>query len=306
MKKSLKSKTVFIVTLAIGLFVAFSIAISYIFCFGNIFSIILPQKNLTQFDYFVIFCTIEVFIAGIVIAIVIAVVESTIIKPLRELNDAVSAIAYDDAGAGEKMSGDEINAKLKNLDIDSNDEIEALYHSIQKMQMDVNDYIISVKEDNWEAEHDRMTMLANSAKFDRRKKEVYPFVDSIYIACLDIINMRLVNANFSTNAGDSIISKVSRELRRISCDTIHTYRLHDDYFVMVLCGYSEDEATATIDKWNSRVGRLNRYTDSFDCRIVWGGSFGEKDFKVEEVYKRADAEMYCRKMIIKKEIGSIV
>ena len=72
-----------------------------------------------------------------------------------------------------------------------------------------------------------------------------------------------------------------------------------------MCGYTEEEAVAMLTKWNERVGRLNRVTDAFDCRVVWGGSYGEGDFDVEDVYKRADAEMYCQKMVLKNEMRSI-
>lgn len=66
--------------------------------------------------------------------------------------------------------------------------------------------------------------------------------------------------------------------------------------------FKEDEAVKLINQWNDRVGRLNRATDNFDCRIVWGGSYGENDINVDEIFKRADAEMYCQKMIIKKNL----
>ena len=174
------------------------------------------------------------------------------------------------------------------------------------MHASANDFIDGMHELDWEAEHDSMTLLYNKKKFDKRKKSVYPYVDKIYIACLDIINLSIVNTKLSVEAGDSIISKVGRELRRISSDNIHCYRLEEDNFLIVMFGFKEDEAVKLINQWNDRVGRLNRATDNFDCRIVWGGSYGENDINVDEIFKRADAEMYCQKMIIKKELTGIM
>ena len=82
--------------------------------------------------------------------------------------------------------------------------------------------------------------------------------------------------------------------------------LDSDDFLVVMFGFKESEAVSMIEQWNERVGRLNRVTDNFDCRVAWGGSYGENDINVDEIFKRADAEMYCNKMIMKKELGSVL
>ena len=305
MNKTIKGKVIFVTALVLFFFVVFSFIVSYLF-YSNALTLSGGDTSEGHTQFFIIFSCAEIIVALIGVVLCGALAENFIAKPLQEMNRVISDVVYrPDNQKPDVTDYSEMNKHLKELEVSTGDEIEELYHNLQKFQMDVNEYILSVKEKDWESEHDNMTMLSNRIKFDRRKEEVYPFVDSIYIACLDIINLSIVNTKLSTQAGDSIISKVARELRRISCDTIHTYRLNEDNFLVVMCGYQEEEAIAMLTRWNERVGRLNRVTDSFDCRVVWGGSYGEGDFSVDDIFKRADAEMYCQKMILKNEIKSI-
>lgn len=303
MKKSLKTKVGFVMGLILLVLVVFSIIISYSFYSEVLKRTGIDAVNSMQTQYFIIFSCAELIVALLLLVFMIYLCEIFICKPLVSLSSLVSSVAYSDSATEDKLSLEEANKRMKELNINTGDEIEDMYRSLQKMQMDINEYIIGMREQDWESEHDSMTMLYNKSKYEKRKKDVYPYLDSIYIACVDVINLRIVNERLSPKAGDSIISKVARELRRFSSDTIHTYRLEDDNFLIVMCGYQEEEAIGMLTKWNERVGRLNRVTDSFDCRLVWGGSFGENDFNVDEVFKRADAEMYCQKAIVKKEIG---
>ena len=306
MKKSIKTKIIWVMSFVLLAFVAFSILVSYIF-YSNAISLQYDRNDITSSStqFFIIFTCAEIILALIIVVLAGALSEYFIAKPIRDLSNAISDATEDNNTANTGVNTIALNKQLKELNINSSDEIEELYHNIQKMQTDYTDYIAYLKEKDWDAEHDNMTMLSNKNKFERRKIEVYPFVDSIYVSVLDIINMSIVNSKLSTQAGDSIISKVARELRRISCDTIHTYRLEEDKFLVVMCGYKEEEAVIMLNRWNERVGRLNRVTDAFDCRVVWGGAFGENDFNVADVFDRAENEMYCQKMIVKNEMKSI-
>lgn len=300
---SLRTKTVLLVTISLALCVIFSIVVSYLF-YSDAIGMNANSNESTKTQFFLIFSCAEILVALIIILLAVFFVENYIIKPIRSISGVVASMVYDNETGKENYNSEESKKQLKNLDIHTGDEIEELYHSLQKMQMDMNEYIIGMREENWEEEHDSMTMLSNKAKFEKRKKEIYPFVDCIYIACLDIVNLKIVNQIISTEAGDSIITKVARELRRLSCDTIHTYRMEEDHFVIVCCGYIEEEAIAIVSKWIKRVGRLNRNTDNFECKLVLGGSAGDKDFSVDEVLKRADAELYCKKLLVKQELDA--
>lgn len=307
MKQSLNKKVTITVIVGMSVIVIFSIIVSYLFYSNALNNRLYLDSEEYKKQFFVIFTLAELIVTILISFIIMSILNSFIVKPIKSLNDALSIDIKDDEDYGEnnKAAQKNISEMIKKSNINSGDEIEQLYQNILRMQMNINDYIGQVKDDKWEVEHDNMTMLSNSKKFEKRSIEVYPYADTIYVACLDIINMSVVNTKLSVEAGDSIIGKVGRELRRISSETIHTYRLHDDIFLVVMIGYKEDEAVNILTHWNERVGRLNRITDSFECKIVWGGSFGENNFNVMEVFKRADAEMYCNKMIAKNELATV-
>lgn len=304
-KKSIKAKFAWLYSLLVLFFVGITILATYILYCNTAGKDCIVTLPFMDKELFVIFACIMAMIGLLMVIMFMSMVDVYVTKPLNEVNEILGKLTVSDGDSKEVIFDDDMVKKLREYDSISSKELYDLTTSIKKLQTDVSVFITGLKEQEWEAEHDSMTMLYNKIKFEKRKEEVYPHVKSIYIACLDIINLNLVNTRLTTFAGDSIISKVARELRRFSSDTIHTYRLEDDHFAVVFCGYSEDEAVTMMEKWNGRLGRLNRSTDTFDCRIVWGGSFGEKNFNVDDVYKRADAEMYCKKMIEKKELAEI-
>ena len=299
-KMSLKTKSAIAISLALAVYVAFSIIISFIFfsdALSTSGSVIDAESTKTQF--FIIFTCAEILVGVVIVLMCMYLINSFVVKPLVKIRTTIDTT---DIGDNEENMS-EAKCELKQLDINSGDEIEDLYHSLMNIQLNFNELVANLKKGNWEAEHDNMTVLNNRVKFEVRRTDVYPHVDTIYIARVNVVNLRKINEVIGTEAGDSIITKVGRELRRLTCDTIHTYRFEADDFVIVMCGYLEEEAISILTKWNKRVGRLNRQTDPFDCVLVWGGAYAEGDFSVDEIMKKAEAEMCCQKMIIKNELS---
>lgn len=301
-RTSLKTKCTIAIAVGVAVFALFSIVVSYIFYSDAVALSGDVASSKTQF--FIIFTCAEILVAMLIIILTMYLADVFIVRPMIQLADTITGTT-ETGKLSEKMSVkslEEINKSLKDLELNSGDEIEDVYRAIQKMQLEVNEMFVEIRGESWDSEHDNMTMLSNQFRLDKRKRDVYPYVDSIYAACINVVNMRLINENISTEAGDSIISKVARELRRLQCDTIHCYRLENDNFLVIMLGYQEEEAIGILNKWNQRVGRLNRATDSFECRLALGGSFGINDFSVDDVISRADAEMYCQKAIIKNDM----
>ena len=191
MNKTIKGKVIFVTALVLFFFVVFSIIVSYLF-YSNALTLSGGDTSEGHTQFFIIFSCAEIIVALIGVVLCGALAENFIAKPLQEMNRVISDVVYrPDNQKPDVTDYSEMNKHLKELEVSTGDEIEELYHNLQKFQMDVNEYILSVKEKDWESEHDNMTMLSNRIKFDRRKEEVYPFVDSIYIACLDIINLSI-------------------------------------------------------------------------------------------------------------------
>ncbi|MCR5250836.1 MAG: diguanylate cyclase [Lachnospiraceae bacterium] len=300
-KKSLRGRTILLLTVSFAILVIFSIVISYLF-YSNAIVVGSSDPEADRRSFFLIFACAEIIAAILLVLVDIIFAEMYIIKPVRRMTTAIASIEYGKADEYDERDSIQSRLALKNLGIDSGDEIEELYRALQKFQVDTSEYLLDIRKRSWEQEHDTMTMLDNKEKFEKRCKEVYPFVDKLYIASLNIVNLHIINEQLGVEAGDSIMTKVARELRRITSDKIHTYRIVDDHFLLILTGYSEEDAVAFVNRWVDRVGRLNRVSDVFECRLAWGGAFGEGDMDVEDIYKHADTEMYCNEIVLKKQL----
>ncbi len=301
MKKrtSIRRKTLFLFSASLFVLVVFSVAMSYIL-YSNTGSP--DQIDAGRRTFFLVFTVSEVLAAILLVFAGTVFIEMFVTKPIKRLTSAIESIEYGRAEDYDERDSKQSRLALKNLGIDSGDEVEELYRAIQKFQIDTSEYLLDIRKGNWEEEHDTMTMLDNKDKFDKRASEVYPFVDQLYIASMNIVNLHVVNDRLGVEAGDSIITKVARQLRRITSDKIHTYRIVDDHFLMVLTGYSEEDAVNFVNNWVKRVGRLNRESDNFEVRLAWGGAYGSGELDVDDIYKHADTEMYCNEVILKKKL----
>ncbi len=185
--------------------------------------------------------------------------------------------------------------KLEDLSLNSYAEFDDLRDSMVKMCTDIDDYVGSIRDVTWSSEHDAMTMLHNRTKFRRRLEDEYPYVESIYIAYLDVNNLKEMNDMFGHAAGDAIIMKLAEKLRVITSDTVHTYRWGGDEFLVVMCNYSEEAAKIFLDGWHSRIGRLNRIEDPIQCTVAYGGAYADGDFLMDKIVELADDAMYRAK-----------
>ena len=300
--RSIHSKTRCLMVIAFSIMVVFSVVISYIFYANPTLKGGSGDPELDRKIFFMVFIGAEI-IAAVLLAFVGTVfIDVFITKPIKRLTKAIESIEYGKAEDYDERDSKQSRLALKNLGIDSGDEIEELYHAIQKFQVDTSEYLLDIRKGSWEEEHDAMTMLDNKDKFDKRAVDVYPFVNKLYIASMNIVNLHVVNERLGAEAGDSILTKVAREMRRISSDKVHTYRIVDDHFLMVLIEFSENDAIDFINRWVKRVGRLNRESDNFEVRLAWGGAYGEGELDVEDIYKHADTEMYINEITLKKQL----
>ncbi len=301
-RSSIHRKMLFLMVISFSVMVVFSVVISYIFYSNPTLQGGSGDPELDRKIFFMIFSGTEILAAVLLAFVGTVFMEMFVTKPIKRLTQAIESIEYGKAEDYDERDSKQSRLALKNLGIDSGDEIEELYRAIQKFQVDTSEYLLDIRKGSWEEEHDSMTMLDNKDKFDKRAVDVYPYVDRLYIASMNVVNLHVVNERLGVAAGDSILTKVAREMRRISSDKVHTYRIVDDHFLMVLVGLSEEDSVEFINHWVKRVGRLNRESDNFEVRLAWGGAYGEGELDVEDIYKHADTEMYVNEITLKKQL----
>ena len=277
------SRRVLILTLCILIvLVAFSTFIGYVFYSDALVFKYQPDElAYAKKSFFVILITAEAMVALILAVIASLYIDYLVTKPIKSLTTVVDIMSAEGSD-GSALSG---------LLIKSGDEVEELYRSILKYKEVTDERIRDAENDNWIEQHDYMTMLDNDGLYEKRIKEFYPEAKHIFVACLKVLNLDALKEKLGAEAEEGIMQKVAREMRRLANETTHAYRLDGDNLVLIFTEFNEKESRSLLDSWVERVGRLNRESDSFVCRLVWGGAYAENDFKTADVRNRALAEL---------------
>ena len=277
------SRRVLILTLCILIvLVAFSTFIGYVFSSDALVFKYQPEElPFAKKSFFVILITAEAMVALILAVIAALYIDYLVTKPIRSLTTVVDILSTEDAD----------DTALSELGIKSGDEVEELYRSILKYKEKTDERIRDAESDNWIEQHDYMTMLDNKELYEKRIKDVYPEMKHIFVACIKVLKPEEFAEKLGAEAEECIMQKVAREMRRLASESTHAYRLDGDNLMMIFTEFNEKESRALMDKWVERVGRLNRKSDSFLCRLVWGGAYAEKEFKTSDVRNRALAEL---------------
>ncbi len=277
------SRRVLILTVCILLFlVAFSAFIGYIFYSDALVFRYEPEElDYAKRSFFMILVTAEVMVAIVLAVIATLYIDSLVTKPLKSLTTVIDILSTEE----------EDNDSLKDLGIKSGDEVEELYRSIVKYKEKTDEKIRNAENDNWMEQHDYMTMLDNNELYEKRIKEVYPENKHIFVACLKVLNLDEIRKKLGGEAEEGIMQKVAREMRRLANENTHAYRLDGENLLLIFTDYNEKESRSLIEKWVERVGRLNREGDDFECRLAWGGAYGENEFKIADIRNRALVEL---------------
>ncbi|MBO5372236.1 MAG: GGDEF domain-containing protein [Lachnospiraceae bacterium] len=148
------------------------------------------------------------------------------------------------------------------------------------------------------AYRDNLTKIGNRYAFERDLKDVN--LKNLSVVSLDLNNLKNCNDEFGHACGDKFIKAASEVLHKVYGERI--YRIGGDEFVALLEKATEEEMEAK--RWNLQEN-LRGYNFEDGCtiklEIACGyASYVEGDSSYEDILKRADADMYCNKKLLKK------
>ena len=119
------------------------------------------------------------------------------------------------------------------------------------------------------------------------------------IAVCDVNNLKYVNDHLGHKAGDEYIKK--------ACDVICTtfkhspvFRIGGDEFVVVLTGQDYENRLKLSDEFNSVIEK-NLGIGEVVIALGLSEYNGSKDSSINEVFERADFNMYARKKELKSK-----
>ena len=248
-------------------------------------------------------CFVFVFVVGL------RFVENNIVLPVNTMDYCARNFDYDSNEHCEKNLD-----RLRRLDIHTGDEIENLYHAFLKSTQKVVEGFEKLRrakrkvaEMDELAHTDSLTGIKNKAAYDEATalldKKISAGDAKFCIAMIDVNFLKRVNDTYGHERGNIYLLNASK----LICSVFgaeHVYRIGGDEFVVIL----EDEKVSLnkyfVTQFKVEMERKNfnqtlepweKVSAAVGVAIYRAGV----DKSVEEVFKRADAEMYENKLAMK-------
>ena len=245
----------------------------------------------------------------------IVVIHFILIKPVKSLQNA--AASYD------VNKPQETHEKFKQLKINTHDEFAVLAENMKKMESDINNKIGELTKTNEEliasqrvasqmtemANKDALTGVRNKNAFNRaaesvdskiKKGEMFNFG----VVMVDLNYLKNINDEYGHTAGDAALIK----LTSLICATfVHSpvYRVGGDEFVALLRNNDYKYAEKLIYDFKIKIQELIedkelKPYERISAAIGYSVFDPETDKCINDVFKRADQNMYECKHAMKK------
>ncbi len=260
--------------------------------------------------------TIALALLGLaVIASVIGIflVDRFLVRPINILSNAAQRYTSEDEGS-------QLH-RFSALSIHTRDEVEALAHSMARMEQDINRHIANLlaatqalastqaqaQQMDRLASIDALTKVRNKRGYDQEAKRLDLAIQGgearFCVLMIDLNDLKNVNDTYGHDKGDAAINALCRMVCRIFQHS-PVFRIGGDEFVAILEHEDYEHADELIARFNGEVERVRqdsslppwqRITAALGCGRFEPGT----DSSFEAVFHRADAAMYQRKKQMK-------
>ena len=214
--------------------------------------------------------------------------------------------------------------KFQNIQVKTKDEVGDLAESIKTMENDVYDRFNALVETNRQLlssreETKRMQILANqdgltgvhnkvayNSEVERMNKDIKDGEKTDFaVVMVDLNYLKEVNDTYGHDTGDIALIKLATMI----CDTFTlspVYRVGGDEFVVICRGKDYLRISQLVEAFKHKVLESIKDSDIHDgehiSAAVGYSTFNQSDDKnVDDVFKRADKEMYENKRDMKNE-----
>ncbi len=245
----------------------------------------------------------------LIFVLVLTFVENNIILPVNTMAYCARNFAYDSEEAREHNI-----ERMKSLDIKTRDEIENLYSAFLKTTSDSMHYFENLKRSKIQlavmdelAHKDALTGLQNKtaytehvAKFDA---DIAARRAEFVIIMIDVNFLKRVNDTYGHEYGNTYLINAGK-LAASVFGAEKVYRIGGDEFVVVLDGKEIARCDELVAKLRGMIKKLqadkNLQPWEKVSAAVGVAYFDERfDKTAEDVFKRADADMYKNKLAMK-------
>ena len=254
----------------------------------------------------------------LIFALFIKLMEINIIMPVNEMSYCASKFSYNNEE--ERQSNIDM---IKELNIRTGDEIENLYFAFCKTVEDgmffadnlrrARNQVMTMAEQvsqiSVTAYTDSLTGVKNKAAYQKMSQDLENDIDNnqarFAIVMIDINRLKQVNDTYGHEKGDLYIKGSCKMI----CDIFKhspVYRFGGDEFVVVLKGDSYEKREELVEKardaFNKSGGRVDLQPwERYSAATGMSEYKGELGERVDNVFKRADKNMYDYKIKMKAQ-----
>ncbi len=236
-------------------------------------------------------------------------IENNIILPVNTMAYCAKNFAYDSEEAREQNI-----EHIKSLEIKTNDEIENLYEAFLKTTSDSMHYFENLKRSKIQlavmdelAHTDSLTGLKNKTAYTetttRLDAEIAAGVADFAIIMIDVNFLKKVNDTYGHERGNEYLINACM----LACSVFgegNVYRVGGDEFVVILDGENLTHCEAMVNRLRGVIEKF-RADKTLEAWEKVSAAVGVAHYRAgvdktaDEVFKRADSDMYQNKLAMK-------
>ena len=215
----------------------------------------------------------------------------SIIKPLKDLTSATK-----------KVLDGEFDI---NINTNATDEVGVLAHSFKQtisVLHEKMDYINAL------AFKDSLTSVMSDTSYALEVERINQSINpdsNIHVLVFDINNLKEVNDNYGHEFGNKLIILASNIIAA-TFQYLHTYRIGGDEFIVIIENKSDDEINKLITNYNNLMENCYLELPTTTRKIETAYGYAKYNSSIdkcfEDMFNRADEEMYKRKRQLKEKI----
>ena len=246
-------------------------------------------------------------LTGLACLLAIYYIQKSVVDPINKLSG--TALKF-------RQNGQNGEASFRDIEINTGDEIESLYHSMVKMEGDIERYVDKlvetrtklhdaqreVDEMNELAHKDALTGIRNKMAYDSELKKLEAELDNgqdkFGIVMIDLNDLKTVNDTYGHDCGNASLQIISG----IICQVFRhspVFRIGGDEFAVVLRNHDYDNIEQLVRYFPLMIDVQSESTDKewekVRAAIGYALYDADIDHSVDDVFRRADQQMYENK-----------
>ena len=288
---------------------------------GNTYGLICADIEINHlhkvvWTYVALSISIIILICALFIAVMITWIRNNVTGPILELEKSARSFADKSHNIDD----------IRNLDFDAPDihtqnEVQSLAEAIDKMSGDIKRYVNGIMTAEARAEtaaekaetmtaialQDALTHVKSKAAYLLKEEELNHKISDgtaeFGIVMVDLNNLKKINDTYGHDKGDEYITGSCRMICNVYCHS-PIYRVGGDAFIVVLEGRDYADREKLYEQLGSDFvkSRKSADRDPWNRYSAAGGMAvfdSRSDRDADDVFKRADAEMYRDKTNMK-------